>query len=102
MRYFSLENQALMKKEEIIDLSKPELPPIKGSVNFIAINKQPFNEVSIQSNSSSNPLGVYDLKTSLYSEGKGKLDEIPLPQSSIKFVSMNDKKDGNCMKTIII
>jgi len=89
-----------MKKEDIIDFSKPEMAPIKGSVNFIAINKQPFNEVSIQSNSSSNPLGVYDLKTSLYSEGKGKLDEIPLPPTTIKFTSMNNKSESDGKQTI--
>lgn len=81
-------------KKDVIDLSKPESAPIKGSVNFIAINKQAFNEVLMQSNSASNPLGVYDLKTSLYSEGKGKIEDIPLPQSTIKFKSMNSKTDS--------
>ncbi|CAG2119140.1 unnamed protein product, partial [Medioppia subpectinata] len=100
MRYFSLENLILMKKslKESTDLSKPVMRPMKEALDFIAIKaNQPFSQLlTIQSNTNpSNPLGVYDTKTALWSEGKGCLDDIPIPESSLKFQSMKDKTSKN-------
>jgi len=105
MRYFSHENRVLLKKglQEMTDLSKPEMRPMREPLEFIAINaNQPFSQLlSARTQSTSNPLGVYDTKTALWSEGKGSLDEIPLPETTITFQSMKDKSLKNGIKLII-
>ncbi|CAG2106615.1 unnamed protein product, partial [Medioppia subpectinata] len=100
MRYFSLENLLLLKKslKESTDLSKPVMRPMREALDFIAIKaNQPFSQLlTIQSNTNpSNPLGVYDTKTALWSEGKGGLDDIPIPESSLKCQLMKDKTYKN-------
>ncbi|CAG2165334.1 unnamed protein product [Oppiella nova] len=99
MRYFSHENRVLLKKglQEMTDLSKPEMRPMREPLEFIAINaNQPFSQLlSATTQSTNNPLGVYDAKTALWSEGKGSLDEIPLPETTITFQSMKDKSLKN-------
>ncbi|XP_054153011.1 nuclear exosome regulator NRDE2-like [Oppia nitens] len=89
MRYYSQENRSLLKKnlKDTIDLSKA-INPILEPLEFIAVTEnQAYRQIS---NVQSNPLGVYDVKTALWSEGKGSLDDIPLPETTIKFQSMND------------
>jgi hypothetical protein len=100
-RYFSHENHVFVSKntENLIDLSKPEVRPMIDSIDFIAIHSNRlFSQLTIDSNTySANPLGVYDQKTALWSEGKDSIDDIPVPKTTIQFHSM---KDQNTNETI--
>ena len=89
-RYFSHENKALLSKSA--EKVKPEVTSICG-FDFIPIqSNQPFSHLSANTKTNaSNPLGVYDKNTALWSEGKGPSNESSEPQSSIKFKSMKDE-----------